>query len=620
MSIKKALYDLPSAVRLSDCTEIPETEFEKNGIIMKKVRYYNGDTSIFSITNKTGAPLKIKELVLFKGNLDIPMDTEFYAEGFRMLAQFHGKLNKPELIGSYGNDVEFFNIPQTIFDSGKTLCNNLFNLLPYGRPYVLMGFSSCFKYAGMFRFKDNYLECFMDTEDLTLAPGKTWQMEEFVILEGSDNDRLFEQFGRYINLNHPIMKYPEIPLGWCSFHCCNGVRADQIASQAKAMAERIPELARIQIDAGYAKRGDIFRPNPDCGGDLPTICDMVRETGMEAATYWSPFIFSANEAEGILSRFPDWFLQDERGKPFTFSRETRNGISSRAVLDGTNPNARRYMRNFLSWQHDVCGSRYFKLDFTEYGALPGGVRWDPAMTRVEAYRMAWEELTRDIREDSFILNCNAPFWPALGLSHGNRITNDIKRTWHHFSMNALECFYRNWMHSVLWINDPDGVMLERKSHPHRDENGNIVYLYANDITDAEIEFHKAFIIACGGMVMGGDLLDEMSDENIEVMRKMLSVRGEAARFDYSKEGGREFKIGRKNINNGKLICVFNWDDEEAEISVPLSRRGDEDPACTGSYEVSDFWSGEIVGRYDLDDKIIVQVPIHGAKVFKLSLV
>ena len=606
MSIKKTVLNLPGAIRLADCTEIPESQFAQHGIVFKRVPNYDGETFKVTVTNNGCKPLQIKEVVLFAGELDIAPNTEFYAEGFRMLAQYHGALDNPQVIGSYGADNEFFKLEQTIFDQGKFTCNNLLNILPSGQPYFMAGFTSCHKYQSLFRIRGNYVECCMDTENLTLLPRRTWTMEEYALLEGADNDELFAKFGQHIQSNHLRLKWHEIPLGWCSYHSCRGVHIDVMTQQAQAMAARLPELERIQIDSGYS--GAPFRDVRNQSGSggqgghgitnyLPDICAKIRETGLEAAGYWSPFIY--NVGTSLPEDHPDWFVQDENGNPIVY----RN----RNILDGTNPEARRFQRNFLNWMYHTCGVRYFKLDFTEYGALPG-VRFDPTKTRVEAYRMAMEEMTRDIREDSYILNCNAPFWPALGLSHGNRTSNDIHRRWSSFKMNALEQFSRNWQHSTLWINDPDGVELTRKGKLSLDENGNKQYSADATLTDPEFEFHKAFIIACGGMVMSGDLIDELTDAQVEVMKKMINARGEAAKFDYGLDGSRQFIIGRKNIAQGKLICVFNWEDDENTYTVPLDG--------SGKHSVSDFWTDEMVGEFE--GSLDVTLPPHGGKVLLIK--
>jgi hypothetical protein len=120
----------------------------------------------------------------------------------------------------------------------------------------------------------------------------------------------------------------------------------------------------------------------------------------------------------------------------------------------------------------------------------------------------------------------------------------------------------------------------------------------------------------------------MTDDQIEVLRKMASVRGDAMRFDYAANGGRSFKIGRKRAPDGSLlIAVFNWADDEASFSVPVTKGGMCECTCCGcghcscgpdcSYAVTDFWSGEAVGMFKPDAKIELTIPAHGARVFRL---
>jgi len=65
MSIKQAILSMPGAIRLTDCTVIPQSRFKEFGICFKRVANYDGDTFRVTITNNGAAPLKIKEVVLF---------------------------------------------------------------------------------------------------------------------------------------------------------------------------------------------------------------------------------------------------------------------------------------------------------------------------------------------------------------------------------------------------------------------------------------------------------------------------------------------------------------------------------------------------------------------------
>ena len=105
------------------------------------------------------------------------------------------------------------------------------------------------------------------------------------------------------------------------------------------------------------------------------------------------------------------------------------------------------------------GCTYFKLDANFWGAMHGGRFHDPNATRIEAYRRGMEAILRGAG-DGFILGCNHPIWPSLGLIHGSRSSNDIKRTWDRGRRApARENLSRNWQNGRLWWNDPDAVVL-----------------------------------------------------------------------------------------------------------------------------------------------------------------
>ncbi|MCA1652001.1 MAG: hypothetical protein LC753_17610, partial [Acidobacteria bacterium] len=91
-------------------------------------------------------------------------------------------------------------------------------------------------------------------------------------------------------------------------------------------------------------------------------------------------------------------------------------------------------------------------------------------TRIEAYRRGMQAIIEGAG-DGFILGCNHPIWPSLGLIHGSRSSNDIKRTWDRMARTARQNLSRNWQNGRLWWNDPDAVVL------------------TGPLTDDEFQFH-----------------------------------------------------------------------------------------------------------------------------------
>lgn len=579
------LSGLRYSVRLSDGTCASPAQY-------KLLRNRTQDFINASLTNTGNAPLRIKEVVLYSGVFPVPPTCEFYGEGFQMLAQYQGTLNAPRVIGKYGSDEEFFRIPKTKFNADRYTVYNCLMLMPSRHDITLLAFSSCYKYSGEFRFKGSDIEIVIDCEDRLLAPGETWEFDEFALFNGQYISELFALLAERINYNHPPLRYPEMPFGWCSYHCLSGVRDSEMYEQAKALSARIPELKRIQIDDGYQSSSDWLIPNPHSGSTMQEMCARIRELGAEPAGYLAPFIVADDSV--LIKEHPDWLVCDEHGNPF----HDYTHVDRWYMLDGSNPDAVRYIRHVMRTMHDEWGLRYFKLDFTCYGALPGGVRHNN-MTRIEAFRAIFSAIVEEVGSDSYILGCNAPIWAQFGLVHGNRATNDVFRRWETVRELAQQQFWRNWQ-SLLWINDPDGVVLDK-----RDMSGYHNGRYRrriSELSDAEFRFHQAYIIACGGVVTSGDLLTEMSDKNLNILRKMMENTGPAAIFDDT-----SFTIGRAKRSSGQLICVFNWSDEVKCIEVELD----------GEYSVRELFSENDLGKHS--GRIILRDMLpHDARVLVLN--
>lgn len=162
----------------------------------------------------------------------------------------------------------------------------------------------------------------------------------------------------------------------------------------------------------------------------------------------------------IFQTHPDWFVKDENGQPLS-SAEVSFGGWRRApwyMLDATHPEVRRHLTHVFKVMREEWNVKYFKLDANMWGALPFGVRYEKNRTCVEAYRMGMKAILEGAGEDSFVLGCNAPMWPSIGVVHGMRVTNDNDRSFDVFVERAKECFSRNWQHNRLWMNDPDAVV------------------------------------------------------------------------------------------------------------------------------------------------------------------
>jgi alpha-galactosidase len=520
-------------------------------------REWNGPTCRPRLVNTGRHPLALREVVLFDVSHDLPPETSLYGEGFQMLSQTGGTLGQPLDLGGY-TDAKHYRLPQP--DGSRVLYSLLTLTAPAGA-HAVLAFTSCHRFSGRFLLQDGVIQVVVDTEGLELAPGAAWELEELTFLAGPDRDALLDDVARRLNQNHPPLRFPSPPAGWCSWYCFGPrVTAQQVLANLDTIAARIPGLRYVQVDDGYQPAmGDWLDTGPAFGGDVRGVLKAIRERGFEPAIWVAPFI--AEAASNLFRQRPEWFVRDGDGQPLRSDRVTFSGWRRAPwyALDGTHPEAQRHLENIFRTMREEWGCSYFKLDATFWGAIHGGRFHDPQATRVEAYRRGMEALRRGAG-DAFILGCNHPIWASLGLIHGSRSSNDIKRTWSRVKSTARENLMRNWQNGRLWWNDPDAVVL------------------MGELSEEEFRFHATALFASGGMMLSGDDLTGISHERMEMLRMLQPPTASAARFT---DGS--LSVGTVELSGRRAVCFLNWDDTPRTLSHRLP----------GLHHTVELWSGEV---------------------------
>jgi alpha-galactosidase len=348
------------------------------------------------------------------------------------------------------------------------------------------------------------------------------------------------------------------------------------------IARNAPGLKYVQIDDGYQPAmGDWLETGAAFGGNVRGVLKQIRERGFEPAIWVAPFIAEQNSR--VFRDHPDWFMKDGEGNPLRADRVTFGGWRRGPwyALDGTHPAAQRHLEDLFRTMGE-WGCTYFKLDANFWGAMHGGRLHDAKATRIEAYRRGMQAILRGAGA-SFILGCNHPIWPSLGLIHGSRSSNDIKRSWDRVAGTGRENLSRNWQNGRLWWNDPDAVVL------------------TGDLGQDESQFHATVIMAAGGMVLSGDDLTKMPAHALAILRRLVPPGGKAAEFDDD-----SLRLGSIQLGKERMVFFFNWGDTPQSIDM-----------LTKAAEVADFWSGESLGRR-AGGLTIKDMPPRSARVFLLK--
>ena len=528
---------------------------------VKVERRWTGDVCQSRVVNQGRDPVKIKEVVLFDLQLPLPATTKLYGEGFQMLSQTGGTLGQPVDLGNY-SDAKHYKLPAP--PNAKAFYGMMM-LSPSQRDNHLFAFTACRRFIGEFYLSYPSLKVVIDAEGHELPPGESWQLEPFTYQTGNDREQLLDRLAKQLVVNHPPLRFPTPPTGWCSWYCFGPrVTAQQVLDNLDFIAKHTPGLRYVQIDDGYQPAmGDWLETGAAFGGNVQGVLKQIRERGFEPAIWVAPFV--AEEKSHIFQQQPEWFVRDSEGKPLRSDQVTFGGWRRGPwyVLDGTHPAVQQHFEKLFHTMKRDWGCTYFKLDANFWGAIHGGRFHDPHATRVEAYRRAMQAILRGV-QDSFVLGCNHPIWPSLGLIHGSRSSNDIKRTWERVETTARQNLSRNWQNGRLWWNDSDAIVL------------------TGDLPENEFQFHATAIYASGGLLLSGDDLTKISAEKLSMLRKLQPPTGVAARFDDD-----TFRVGRIALKGRKVVSVLNWSDSPQHVSVRLTRR------C----RITDFWSDAPLGTH-----------------------
>jgi alpha-galactosidase len=530
--------------------------------------------SRYQLHNRGTAPVRVKSVRLFSVPQTIPASILLYGEGFQMLSQTGGTVGEPTPLGGY-TDAKHYRLSEP---EGATTVYGMMTLGQSGEPTrILQAFTSCRRFIGKFCLYPDRTEVIVDTEGLELAPGETWDLEDYMLAMDDDPANLLERLAAEIRRNHPPLHFKAPPTGWCSWYCFGPeVTEKQVLDNLDAIAKSVPELRYVQIDDGYeSAMGDWLETGTAFGGGVQGVLKKIEERGFEPAIWVGPFI--AEAASQVFRNHPDWFIKDAEGKPLPSDKVTFGGWRHGPwyALDGTHPEVQQHLETVFRTMREEWGCTYFKLDANFWGAMHGGHFHDPHATRIEAYRRGMAAILRGAG-DSFILGCNHPIWPSFGLIHGSRSSNDISRDWNTFAHTARENLSRNWQNGKLWWNDPDCAVL------------------TGSLTDDEFQFHATALYATGGMLLSGDDLTQLPPERLKILKKLLPPTGVAARFE-----DETLRIGVVTFPDRYVLCLFNWQDTPQTLSVSLPHPCDQ----------QDFWTDA-----DLLPRSVFSMPPHSARL------
>src|SRR5262249_5837806 len=196
----QSLVDAPGSVVPVDKSATPH---------VRLIRDWSGPLCRSRLVNDAREAVRLKEVVLFDINLTLTLATRLYAEGFQMLSQNGGTLGEPAGLGSY-TDAKHYKMAAPA--EGRAFYG-LITLSPPQGPAQLMAFTSCLRFSGQFYLRGRSLQAVIDTEDRELAPGETWELEEFTFRSGVKREPLLSELAERLVQDHPPLRGENPPTG-----------------------------------------------------------------------------------------------------------------------------------------------------------------------------------------------------------------------------------------------------------------------------------------------------------------------------------------------------------------------------------------------------------------------
>lgn len=522
---------------------------------------------------------------LFSCPFESEANATLLGDGFQMLAQTTGTAEHPIDIGRCPDNNPSYRIYSG--NAPKRYYNYL--VVEDAGGYTLFGFTSCHRFAGYFELSKtengHYITAYIDGENTRPQDWATNTLESVAVLSGESLSELYQEYAELIHQHHQPRDgvAEDAPIGWCSWYAYYAdVNEQNVIDNVSQMKNDLDKLEWVLLDDGYqAFMGDWLTPSDKFTGGVKELIQSIKREGKKPAIWMAPFI--AQPESELFRAHPNWFVRTGSGAPLKAEDITYGGwrCTPWYILDTSNPEVQEHLTSVVRTMREEWGVELFKLDANYWGTLKGD-RWQNGVTGVEAYRMGMEAIARGAGS-AWLLGCNAPMWPSLGLVDAMRVSDDVERHPHRFEQIAKETFYRSWQHRKLWQIDPDCATF--------------VSLPNQATEQRYYEFHRNVLLACGGLLLSGDPLPELTPFAQSTLSKLMGRHRQnqhTAKFTSLSLNHAFLPLTEQN----DLHCLFNYQQNAREVTL------------TAEHPVYwyDYWTGEKLCEEPVK---VIEVPLEG---------
>ncbi len=458
-------------------------------------------------------------------------------------------------------------------------------------------------------------ECVYDPP-LTLAPGEKLVSELCYISVAETDPHLgLERYAKAMAVVNGVHDRRSLmPHGWDPWSTKYWCKIDEekMLSNLEVVDKELKRYGwtHFSIDAGWERGLADWEANLETfPHGMKWMADQIHAKGMTAGIWTDPF--SIPKDCTLAKEHPDWLVT-----PHALGRFIMG--DNQYILDVTAPGAYEYIRNLYhkitqEWGYDAL----VEIDFIYY-LLLGEEYYDKSLTRVEVFQRGMQAIREGAGPDTFIMSMTPQMITGV-YSEGVRIGRDCAPIWQCGNIQKpwgcvetlTNASRRYYFCPHLYVPDQDCAFF---GHEETCKRWNVTE--EPELTASQSLAWLTGAILTGGVVKVGDPFVDMSQEQLDILKKLLPSPEKPARpIDLFQEGtARIWSLPLKTTaGEWNIVGIFNWDAQNPQqIPVPFSHLH---LHPNQYYTVFDFWNEHYCGV--AKDQLTVEVPAGSVRLLGL---
>jgi alpha-galactosidase len=424
----------------------------------------------------------------------------------------------------------------------------------------------------------------MRLDGISLKAGQVLELDDFVIMTGSDLNALLKQWAELTAQTCGSLLPETIPTGWNDWqYYRNEKTARDVLDSAEVIADMKQHgypLDFVQVDGGFCIHlSEWTLPKTGFQPGIKALSKNLRTMGLKFGLWFAPYIQNINTS--VVKNHPEWLLKNDAGQPVILGN---SNVGQSCLIDYTVPCTEEWLREQLRLFVDEWQVKWIKLDGPNYALYRQGRLNNRSLTISEMLNRTFE-IIREEAGSEVLVEGEGMMGLALGKVELHRVQTDNHPKW--YANNCSDSEYApkvygkelimSFLHNRWWCNHRENVIL--RNYPSEFCYDRLSNHNAVEQAFTEPEFRTqltAAVMGSGGLLLTDPMKELVKDrERFAWISKLLPVYNKAAEIVDAFPDGRYPAIYRIKVNEDQMIYSFtNWSDRICDLECDLPTQDD----------------------------------------------